>query len=78
MLKHVLMVIRFYKNTNASRFCVAILNKRGLDHNMTQFNTKEQAALLLPLRVGGLVFSLHPECKQGGITLLMFMFFVAF
>ncbi len=49
MLKHVHMVICFYKNTNASRFCVAILNKRGLDHNMTQFNTKEQAALLLPL-----------------------------
>ncbi len=49
MLKHDHMVICFYKNTNASRLCVAIMDKRGLDDNMTQFNTKEQAALLLPL-----------------------------
>ena len=38
-----------YKNTNVSQFCVAILDKRGLDHNMTQFITKEQAALQLAL-----------------------------
>ena len=30
-------------------FCVAILDKRGLDHNMTQFDTMEQAELLLAL-----------------------------
>ena len=36
-------------------FCIAILDKRGLDHNMTQFNTKEQATLQLAL-CDGLVF----------------------
>ena len=31
------------------QFCVAILDKRGLDHNLTQFITKQQATLQLAL-----------------------------
>ena len=31
------------------QFCVAILDNHSLDRNMTQFNTKEQAMLLLVL-----------------------------
>ena len=38
-----------FKDENHLSICVVILDKRSLDHNMTQFITKEQAKLQLAL-----------------------------
>ncbi len=43
-------LVQFCNTKLLSIYCFCeILDKRGLDHNMTQFNTKEQAALQLAL-----------------------------
>ena len=44
--------IQFTKKANASQFCAAIVDYRRLDDNMTQFRTKDQAALVLALCQG--------------------------
>ncbi len=54
-LVHYYIIDRLPSN-NASQFCAAILNNHCLDHNMIQFNTKEQAAL--PLACVTVIF--HP------------------
>ncbi len=71
MLKHVHKVIFFYKNTNASQICVALLAKRGLDHNMTQFDTMEQALLLLALCLAVCMINFDSNWLQQYLCLFM-------
>ena len=73
-------------------FAIPVLNKRGQDHNMTQFNTKEQATLQLALctvwkkkyfatqlKITQLEYFFLPNCNVGqGIVDLAFSDFPLF